>query len=80
MSGRALVIPNPIDPALGCCARGGGQGAPKRMILQHVSEVLVLVLGLILHTCFVTRFLVGRAVDAVAATILQEHVDCSTCC
>ena len=49
-------------------------GLPQ-VILQHVSEVLILKLGLVLHPRLVARFLVCRAVYPVATFVGGEHVN-----
>ena len=46
----------------------------ESFILQDVSEVLVLELGLILHASFVTFLPISWTVFAVALSVLDEHV------
>ena len=41
---------------------------------QHVAEILVLELGLILHSSFITALFVGWTIFLVTAFVREEHV------
>lgn len=42
--------------------------------LQHISEILVLELGLVLHAGFITTLLIGGSVLPIAVSVGKKHV------
>ena len=47
-------------------------------LLEHISEVFVLELCLVLHACFITPCSVGWPILAIAASVHHKHICCTS--